>query len=36
MDKNFVFTRVCMAEALRCSTEIITTLFANQLYPNTK
>ena len=25
-----------MAESLRCSPETITTLFVNQLYPNTK
>ena len=28
-------TCICMAESLRCSPEIITTLFVNQLYLNT-
>ena len=27
---------VCMAESLCCSPEIITVLFVNWLYPNTK
>ena len=27
---------ICMAESLCCSPEIITTLFLNRLYPNTK
>ena len=29
-------TCICMAEFLCCSPETITTLFVNQLYPNTK
>ena len=29
-------TCVCTAESLHCSPETITTLFVNQLYPNTK
>ena len=29
-------TCICMAESLCCSPEAITTLFVNQLYPNTK
>ena len=28
-------TCVCMAVSFRCSSETITTLFVNQLYPNT-
>ena len=29
-------TCICMAESFLCSPETITTLFVNQLYPNTK